>query len=825
MKTIVQWAARNPQDWIEIDSSLWATLPSRAEPTPGQLGGSNNQLGWINGLMVQGVVFNGADHYAVEDVVIGLDAGVRVTSWWDDPDDYPVGERRARVWTILPLAPDPALGNAINTRQSQVVYAEGARFTNLEQNLPQNTSVRPWSEFVPPSAAITRHGVWLTDAKYAEHVATRREWGWRHWADHLPDGEINIDSLGRRRLKVQRELGRWRQASRTITYYQRDTDRAVGWAAGTIEDALELTTAAVVTESIPLDGGSGTFIFTTPANEPNSADWPIGTYRYQYDVTVASAGVTHGDVGTSLDFVRVSNDAATSLEGVDSATGSQSGVGLFLVTAIDWNPATGSAGDRLGIRVWCSGDSHGDAITIELNTADSYADGPWASGTTFFQTLPATVVGTAVIADIVSYFRTLIVTALAIASIGKLATFFRTLSAAAIGLAVLSKGMFIAFVATVLAIATLTPAALFTKILAATAISVATLSKVTTHFQTLAATALAIASLTKVATYFRALATVVLAVPALSKVATYFKTLVATAGGLATLTKTMFQTLVATVLVVVTLTPAILIAKALAATVLAVTSLGKATIFARTLATTAVGVMMLSRTAMYSRALVATAVGVVTLSTVSIYMRTLAAVATGTAILGRIATFVRTLATTAAGTPLLALATLITQLLAATVVGVVTLNKVGFIGRTLVATAIGTASLMKAAIFSRSLTVTVLASPVLATAALIARLLLATAAGIAILSRAAIFSRLLTATSVGVPLLIKGMFKLLSALVSALGSLVAVKIGGADTTEPINLEGSAVGSVVLSGDVGSFVLEGKVGSLALEGKVNSEVNI
>lgn len=113
MKTIVQWAARNPQDWIEIDSSLWATLPSRAEPTPGQLGGSNNQLGWINGLMVQGVVFNGADHYAVEDVVIGLDAGVRVTSWW-------AGNCQSRIPYACPTYGRCGRGYVLPTRFQQV---------------------------------------------------------------------------------------------------------------------------------------------------------------------------------------------------------------------------------------------------------------------------------------------------------------------------------------------------------------------------------------------------------------------------------------------------------------------------------------------------------------------------------------------------------------------------------------------------------------------------------------------------------------------------------------------------------------------------------
>ena len=47
MKVLYQWAQRDPQQWQQVDSALIATLPSRAEPNPGQLGGQNNVLGWM----------------------------------------------------------------------------------------------------------------------------------------------------------------------------------------------------------------------------------------------------------------------------------------------------------------------------------------------------------------------------------------------------------------------------------------------------------------------------------------------------------------------------------------------------------------------------------------------------------------------------------------------------------------------------------------------------------------------------------------------------------------------------------------------------------
>ena len=380
MKILLQWARLDATDWIPLDLEIvptaWRNLPTRSEPTSGQLGGTNNVLGWVNNLLCQGVRFNGADHYAVERVTVNLEPGVRVSIWNDDPADWPVGERHARVWTLLPLAADPNLGGAINTRQTQVLYAEGPRFTRTP---PQNTTVLPWVDFVPPATAITRHGVQLTDAKYAEHLAAQTEWGWRHWTDHLLDSEVVTLVDGRRELKTQRDLGRWSKAQGTITYYQRDTDRAVGWVAATHEDALELTTAAAVSETVtPGASNIDSWTFATPANEPNNADWPLGDYRVQLDVTAASDGLSYAP----LKCGRVAADLATFLEDFGART-DQSGTGLKLFTYATQNPTAGALDNRWGIQLHTLGDSHGDAMTLRLNLADAFADGPWPGATDF----------------------------------------------------------------------------------------------------------------------------------------------------------------------------------------------------------------------------------------------------------------------------------------------------------------------------------------------------------------------------------------------------------------------------------------------------------
>lgn len=395
MKIQLQWATKDPQPWQEIDSSQWATLPKKDVPKPGQFGGTNNQLGWLRNVSVQGITAEGYDHVAIEDIVIGLDAGVRYTLWNDDPVDYPVGERQAIVWTILPLAPDPQLGMAINTRQSCIRYCEGARYTRLMPDPPLNTTVRPWTEFVPPAAAITRHGIWLTDTKWQEHVtaAPQGYWSWAHWNEHLPNIECELDASGRRILKEQRAQGRYRQAQSTITYYQRDTNLAQGWILATHEDALELTTAASATETITTnaDAVNNAWAFASPANEPNSADWPNGDYHSQLNCTAASGGLVYG----VTDFARVDSTLGTAEEGGTVLNGNGdpndfSGTGLKLST-VTWNPAASDATDRFVFRTSATGDSHGDAITLTLNTTDSYADGPWSSGSSVALT---TVLGT-----------------------------------------------------------------------------------------------------------------------------------------------------------------------------------------------------------------------------------------------------------------------------------------------------------------------------------------------------------------------------------------------------------------------------------------------
>ena len=373
MKVLIQWSQAEPKDWQEVDSASWALLPSKSEPVGGET--IDNSLGWVTAINIQGCVYKGFDHYAVEDLSLGR---CRLICWNDDPVDWPGNERHAIIHTFAPLQPDSLLGNAINTKQTREVFATGTARTRLLTNAPTDT-FSAWSKFIPPAAALIRHGIWLSDLLFAAHTAMRSRIGWRErpWTDHLAVDEVDVNG----RLLSQRSKDRWQKAQGTITYYCRDTYRAAAYELFVEhEDALETSTATATTETVevPLDTTEKVWAFTSDTNTPNSSDWPNGSYRIQYDVTVIDSGVR---IDNTL-FSRIIADGTSVLESAQDLTDVTT-TGLAIRSAT-WNPAAGSSSDRFAVRV--SGTNFntmmGDpaTITLELNTVDSFADGPWTAG-------------------------------------------------------------------------------------------------------------------------------------------------------------------------------------------------------------------------------------------------------------------------------------------------------------------------------------------------------------------------------------------------------------------------------------------------------------
>lgn len=164
MQVLIQWAQRTPRDWVTIDSAEWDTLPNRGVPPPGRMNDPGNQAGWVNRLCVQGVEFP-YDHYHVRNTVGGA---IEVATWNDDPEDTPLEDFYAAVWTFRPLFQDPRIGGGWNTDQSRVIYAASNAMVRFQAIGPmEKTVLRPWEEFAAPTNA--RHGVWLSDTLYAAH--------------------------------------------------------------------------------------------------------------------------------------------------------------------------------------------------------------------------------------------------------------------------------------------------------------------------------------------------------------------------------------------------------------------------------------------------------------------------------------------------------------------------------------------------------------------------------------------------------------------------------------------------------------------------------
>lgn len=383
-RVCVQWTLQDPPDWIDVEARDWSALPTKPLPrtTSRQI---DDQPGWVHRLCVQGIEFAG-DHYAVEEVD---GETTRVTIWNDDPADYPVGERFAQVWTIKTLAPDPELGGAINTRQSQIVYLDlgDALHTVWTVDGPiKGVEFRDWSDFIEPIAAITKHGIWVNTQQNLDHESKYTTRSWREWTDRVPEDQI--DSSGR--VRQMRPQGKYKIPDGTITYFQRDTDLATGIHAAVdvaSENELNSTAGTGQTEASGNLGGAESgilFVFTTQSGAPNVGDWPSGDYRCQLDVSAVGANITFGAraAGSATGhFARVNSGLTSDLQTWAQTESLFSGTGLHLATTGTIDPSAGAAGDRWEIAIAGTRPaSHSNqALTLTFDS-DAFADGPWSAG-------------------------------------------------------------------------------------------------------------------------------------------------------------------------------------------------------------------------------------------------------------------------------------------------------------------------------------------------------------------------------------------------------------------------------------------------------------
>lgn len=332
---------------------------------------------------VQGVIFSGLDHYAVEHLP---DGACRVSVWIDDDDDYEERFHYARVWTFRRLEPDAKFGGAYNTRQTHTIYCNDGLTERLDSRRPSSGfdfDERPLSEFVKPSDSAIRHGVWMPDEAYDLAEQGRAVRGWREWTDGLPAKEI----VGGK-LRGQRQVGRWNKAKGTRTYILHNSALTTGSHVATNELRMQhlITQAASTLDSGSIGGNDNAeaYMFTTEAGEPNDASWPTGNYRCQLDCTTAGPDVTYGvlDQGASNGhFARVDSGATADSESKQQTQGAQSGTGAKLLTTGSVSWSAGNASDRFEVLVSIARPvNHGNqSIVLELYEDDDFADGPWPS--------------------------------------------------------------------------------------------------------------------------------------------------------------------------------------------------------------------------------------------------------------------------------------------------------------------------------------------------------------------------------------------------------------------------------------------------------------
>ncbi len=369
MKILLQSTLLTPGDWVEHDHTQWASLPKKAEPRGGET--IDDVSGWCHAVNVQGRCFQ-ADHYHVAPLIDGL----RMTAWNDDPVDFPPGERYARVVDFLFCAPDSSLGGAINTRQTQVVFAESGARARMSEAI--GTTFRDWTLFTPPAVDVM-HGVRVSDQLHLDHRAVRSSRGWREWTEGLNTNELDEKGC----IKQQRSQGRFSKPDGTRTFFMRTDARANGIHAASDEMQLESSSGSgSLSEATPSLQQELSFLFTTDTNQPNSAAWPTGVYRCQYDVNTIDADMEFGLIdtpGLEGHFGRVDSAIANDLETKFQTQGAISSTGLALVDTGSVSWSSGNANDRFEIATLQRNNATmggPQSITIDINS-DSFADGPW----------------------------------------------------------------------------------------------------------------------------------------------------------------------------------------------------------------------------------------------------------------------------------------------------------------------------------------------------------------------------------------------------------------------------------------------------------------
>lgn len=309
----------------------------------------------------------------------------KIWCWSDDADDWG-GAKWGTIATLRPLKQDATKGGAWNAD----ITIE--RFSTPMAHKPGVTGVRDWGAGWedPPAGAVVSHGAWLGDEidspQWLAHKAVRSVRGYDEYLDGVPEEEIidDPDTLSGKRLRDQREAGRWSKAKGTRTFwYLYNVAEANGNHTANTERLMQswrLSGTTTFTDTISANGEVST-THTTDTFEPDEANWPSGNYRMQYDITAIHIDLEFGALTLSADVGHFAKtNAAVTSEVAQAQTESAfRGTGLHMATTGTWDPAAGLITDRFevttAVHKW---QGHGaDDITYRGGGTNNFADGPW----------------------------------------------------------------------------------------------------------------------------------------------------------------------------------------------------------------------------------------------------------------------------------------------------------------------------------------------------------------------------------------------------------------------------------------------------------------
>lgn len=137
-KVYVMWATHPTAGFVAVD---WTTSPTKIDPFLNQASPVDSKPGWVTAIKIGEHVIFGCDHYAVQ--------GTK-TWCWRESSDY-ANAHGGRAYGRQAMGIICSHGASVSCD-----YYGAPQSTRLVQDFP--TEDHPWSEFVKPPSAITKHG-------------------------------------------------------------------------------------------------------------------------------------------------------------------------------------------------------------------------------------------------------------------------------------------------------------------------------------------------------------------------------------------------------------------------------------------------------------------------------------------------------------------------------------------------------------------------------------------------------------------------------------------------------------------------------------------